>query len=304
MKTFNHEINLKITSKDPNTNILFNRSDKFIDEIVNAINKKHPNHFKFETREKVGIEFFSKKMERNENFSFIKYGDGELLCMIGGMGKNCDDHPYSKTLGKLLEQSFVKLFRFYDDVYLAEWTDNLVDTRNSYIRKNNLKPKFAEYECFLTLEENIKNNKLLNFYKLLKNSKRKKIFIGPKKLVKVKNMLDIDKYIDVPIVNAFSEYDKVKSQLYDYGVNDNNIYILCCSMMSCVICSDLKEMNPKITLLDVGSGFDPIFSQKTRPKQPTTSNCFNYFREVLPKGYVFDKTRAAVNSLNKMCGSF
>ena len=43
---------------------------------------------------------------------------------------------------------------------------------------------------------------------------------------------------------------------------------LCCSMMSCLICSDLKEINNKITLLDIGSGFDPIFEKKTRPKQP------------------------------------
>jgi len=297
-KTFNQEINLKITSKNPNKNVLFNKSDEFINEIINAINKKHPDSFEFETTQKVGIDFFTKRMEKNENFSFVKYGDGEILCMIGAKGKNCDDHPYSKKLGKLLEESFVNLFRFHNDVYLADWTDNLTNTRDSYISINGLNPKFAEYECFLTLEENIKNNKLLNFYKLLKRSKRKKIFIGPKKLAKVQEMLNVDKFIDVPIVDAFSEYDRIKSQLFDYGVNDDNVYILCCSMMSCVICSDLKEMNSKITLLDVGSGFDPIFSQKTRPEQPTSANCFNYFREVLPDGYVFSKTSAAVDSIN------
>ncbi|MDP7399797.1 MAG: hypothetical protein QF541_23225, partial [Lentisphaeria bacterium] len=45
--------------------------------------------------------------------------------------------------------------------------------------------------------------------------------------------------------------------------DDDNIYILCCSMMSCVVCNDLKEKNPNITLLDIGSGFDPIFGVKT-----------------------------------------
>ena len=44
-KTFNHEINLKITSKNPNKNVLFNKSDEFINEIINAINKKHPDSF-------------------------------------------------------------------------------------------------------------------------------------------------------------------------------------------------------------------------------------------------------------------
>ena len=49
--------------------------------------------------------------------------------MIGGIGENCDNHPYTEKLGKLLEISFVKLLRDYNDVYLAEWVDNLVKTR-------------------------------------------------------------------------------------------------------------------------------------------------------------------------------
>ena len=74
------------------------------------------------------------------------------MCMIGGQGRNCDGHPYTEKLGKLLEISFVKLLRDYNDVYLAEWVDNLVKTRESYVNVNKLKPKFADYECFLTLE--------------------------------------------------------------------------------------------------------------------------------------------------------
>ena len=97
--------------------------------------------------------------------------------MIGGTGRNCDDHPYSEKLGKLLEKSFVKLLRNYDDVYLAEWVDNLVKTRESYVNVNSLNPKFADYECFLTLEENMHDDKLLKFYEILKNSKRKKFLL-------------------------------------------------------------------------------------------------------------------------------
>ena len=81
--------------------------------------------------------------------------------------------PTQKNLGRFLEESFVKLLRNYDDVYLAEWIDNLVKTRESYVNVNNLKPKFADYECFLTLEENMNDNKLLKFYELLKDSKEK-----------------------------------------------------------------------------------------------------------------------------------
>ena len=61
----------------------------------------------------------------------------------------------------------------------------------------------------------------------------------------------------------------------------------------------IKDLNKKITLLDIGSGFDPIFSEKTRPKQPSAEKCFMYYKKVLPSDYKFKKTSHAVNSLNK-----
>ena len=137
--------------------ITFGRKDLIVEPITDEL--------LIDSQEKVGIDFFTKKMLNNENFTFVKYGDGEILCMIGGKGKNCDQHPYSEKLKKELEKSFVKLLRFYDDVYLAEWVDNLVKTRESYINVNGLKPKFADYECFLTLKENLNDKKLLKLIK-------------------------------------------------------------------------------------------------------------------------------------------
>ena len=117
-------------------------------------------------------------------------------------------------------------------------------------------------------------------------------------------MLDIDNFVEVPLINAFSSYDRVMNELVQIGVNDNNIYILCCSMMSCLICSDLKEMNKKITLLDVGSGLDPIFGEKTRPKQPSEEECFQYFKDLLPENHNFQKKKNAIRLLNSTSSSF
>ena len=300
----NQQLSITFKPVSPSSDTLFSHSKELFKDIESFLKEKYPNEFYIKSQEKVGIDFFTKKLIYGENFTFVKYGDGEIICMIGGTGTNCDDHPYSEKLGKLLEKSFVKLLRNYDDVYLAEWVDNLVKTRESYVNVNNLKPKFADYECFLTLEENMHDDKLLKFYEILKNSKRKKVFVGPKKLKDVEGMLNIDKFIEVPLIDAFSKYDDVLKELINYGVDDDNIYILCCSMMSCLICSDLKDLNKKITLLDIGSGFDPIFSEKTRPKQPSAEKCFMYYKKVLPSDYKFKKTSHAVNSLNKMLTNF
>ena len=299
----NQELSIKIKPTNSSSNILYEPEFIFRD-VKQYLEKKYPNELLIDSQEKAGIDFFTKKILNNENFTFVKYGDGEILCMIGGVGENCDHHPYSEKLGKELEKSFVKLLKLYDDVYLAEWVDNLVKTRESYINVNGLKPKFADYECFLTLKENLNDKKLLNFYTLIKNKKRKKIFIGPKKLKKVTKMLDIDNFVEVPLINAFSSYDRVMNELVQIGVNDNNIYILCCSMMSCLICSDLKEMNKKITLLDVGSGLDPIFGEKTRPKQPSEEECFQYFKDLLPENHNFQKKKNAIRLLNRTSSSF
>ena len=299
----NQELSIKIKPTNSASNILY-EPDFIFKDVKQYLEKKYPNELLINSQEKVGIDFFTKKMLNNENFTFVKYGDGEILCMIGGKGENCDHHPYSEKLKKELEKSFVKLLRFYDDVYLAEWVDNLVKTRESYINVNGLKPKFADYECFLTLKENLNDKKLLNFYTLLKKTKRKKIFVGPKKLKRVTTMLGIDNFVEVPIINAFSDYDRVMDELVHIEVNDNNIYILCCSMMSCLICSDLKEINKKITLLDVGSGLDPIFGERTRPKQPSEEECFEYFRDLLPKNHNFEKKQKAVTMLNNSAPGF
>ena len=301
-RTRNQEILIKINPKIDTSNLLFDSSDSIYKEIKNFLEKKYPEEFHLNKREKVGIDFFTKKFLLNENFTFVKYGDGELICMIGGKGENCDYHPYSDKLKDELIKSFSNLFKNFDDVYLAEWEDNLIKTREEFISSNGFEPKYADYECFLTLDSNIKDSKLLDFYKLLKNSKRKKIFVGPKKLISVKEMLNIDEFLNVPIINAYSEYDRVVDELKNIKVEKDNIYILCCSMMSCVVCSDLKKLNPQITILDIGSGFDPIFGVKTRPKQPSSVSCFNYFRELIPANYVYEKSKHALNMLNKSLG--
>ena len=169
----NQELSITFKPTSSLSDTLFSNSNELFKDIEELLKKKYPDEFFIKSQEKVGIDFFTKKLIYGENFTFVKYGDGEIICMIGGTGKNCDDHPYSKKLGNLLEQSFVKLLRNYNDVYLAEWVDNLVKTRESYINVSGLKPKFADYECFLTLKENLSDKKLLNFYTLIKNTKRK-----------------------------------------------------------------------------------------------------------------------------------
>ena len=297
-KIYDHEITIKLRPNDDSKNLFFENSNELIKEFEHFIKNKYPNKISFQNTEKTGIDFFTKRILNNEHFTFVKYGDGELLCMLGAKGENCDFHSYSPRLAKLLQISFAKLLDS-KKVFLADWKDNLIDARDSFIKMYNLEPKFADYECFLTVEENIKDNKLLNFYKILKNTNSKKVFVGPEKLKGVKEMFNIEDFITVPSKNAFDDYDSIKSKLIS-TLDDNNIYMFCCSMMSCVLINDLIELNQNVTCLDIGSGLDPIFSYKSRPKQPSQSLVHKYYRPILPDYLIKDKVQKAASIINNL----
>ena len=301
-RTFDHELTLTLKPKNNSNELFFNHSEKILKEIEDHIEEKYKDQILLTKFEKTGIEYFTQKIEDNENFTFVKYGDGELLCMLGAKGENCDFHPYSERLSKLLQISFATLLS-KSQIFLADWKDNLIDARDSYISMYNLKPKFADYDCFLSIEDNMKTDKLLNFYSLIKNSSRKKIFIGPEKLSGVIEMLEMDQHIKVPFVNAFSEYDQIKQQLVQ-TIEDDAIYIYCCSMMSCVLINDLVNLNSNITNLDVGSGFDAIFSDKSRPKQPSKEKAHSYYSSILPENLFRKKIDIAKSILSKRTGSY
>src|SRR5690606_23339881 len=47
----------------------------------------------------------TEKLKSFENFKFARYGDGEIYCMKGKSGANCDNHSYFPDLGTALKQS-------------------------------------------------------------------------------------------------------------------------------------------------------------------------------------------------------
>ena len=299
-RVFNQEIKLTLKPKEIDKNLFMKQANEIERKIKQIIYEKFNTTVNIDSRMKFGIDYFLEKFKEDKNFSFVKYGDGELLCMIGAKGENCDFHPYSTELGELLKSSFGNLLA-YDEVYLADWKDNLIDIRDMFIKSNNLKPKFADYDCFLTIRDNIKDSRLLDFYTQIKKSKRKKIFVGPKHLRKMKEMLNLDEYIVVPSINAFSEYKRIKEKLVS-NIENDTIYIFCCSMMSCVLCNDLISKNRDITLLDIGSGFDPIHIEKTRPKQPSMQETHKYYSSILPEDIIRSKEQIAMNILSKNSG--
>jgi len=185
------------------------------------------------------LDIYTENIKNNVNFTFVKRGDGEIACMNGEVGANCDGHDYSPELGEALKKSFEFL---KDKADIVEWND----------QKN--------YNILLHRTDN-DLVKLSEFYKTIKASTRQKFFIGPERLIGVAELLGAT-FVEVPLVNAF---DYIQGM--DLVPQDGDIFIFSCGMPAKVLIAATLRANQNVTCIDAGSSFDPIFVGKTRTEQ-------------------------------------
>ncbi len=228
------------------------------------------------------LDSWKNKIKSNDNLSFIKFGDGEFLCMDGKVGKNCDHHSYSRELGDKLYDAWF-YFNTLNNVYINSWVGHKPEAginspsarfQEELVKKTKkLRVKFVPQEILL---QNTLSESKFNLFKTVKYSNRKKIFIGPARLFAVKNFLNIDKLIKIPLINSFSEYDEILKNAVS-EIEDNCIFLLSAGMPAKSIIHKLIEKNKNITCLDIGSGFDSLFAGITREGQLDSQTLKKYY---------------------------
>ena len=239
-----------------------------------------------EERRSIDLDLFTENIKKNINFSFTKYGDGEMICIskIGhpdNGGQNCDGHPYSEELGEMLKDSLLSNAR-RARVFLGDWTGWNGDTLSEYRDEllGGIVPNYVLYEILLN-HENEPNESLLKLHEAIKYENRTKIFVGPERLNGVKQMLNCDTHIKVPLHNTFSEYNRILDECLK-RVRPYNIFLFSCGMPSKVIIDELLKKEENLTCLDFGSGFDNILlDEETRQGQVDTTTMKKFYKKLL-----------------------
>ena len=254
------------------------------------------------------IEEFTKNIRETKNFTFVKVGDGEIDAMICREGVNCDNHAYSKDLSVKLKEAFNELC--HKKVFIADWFKsnppitprdlfNLQYYRR-YIKDNKLNPNFVSpFELLLPGWGNFKNLNLFRFFKEIKLSNRNKIYVGPKVLEDVNQFLNIDKFVEIPKINAFDDRQKILSEIKTV-LKDNSIVILTVGLMSPFVSNEILNANSNVTVLDVGSGFDPLFIGQTRSGgQASPEESRAYYAELLQLENISNPQH--IKTMNNIC---
>lgn len=183
------------------------------------------------------------KIENGQHFSFSRYGDGELSCMFGKKGHNCDGHEYFEDLGLRLNEAFldprgvIGMQRLGYEMYKDQLGPNIwadADVFHKASMRGELKELFD-----LLIWLNV-------------------IIVGPHHLRK----LEIYKhFIEVPLRNAWKDYDNIREQV-KRNIDPGDIVLYCCGMMSEVLIWDMYSDD--ITQIDIGSALDPYVGVRSR----------------------------------------
>lgn len=184
-------------------------------------------------------------------FKFARYGDGEIYCMKGRQGSNCDNHTYFPDLGSALRQTISSEPDYMVGIQPLSVSHLKEDVENYFGHFKTL------YNADVLHNASIEGN-LKPFVSAL--SGRYIILVGPAHLA---GFFHTCVHIVTPSVDCWLEFKNIREQI-DFHVDgvNNTVVLLAASMMSEVIISYFADYTH--TFIDIGSVFDVYCGVKSR----------------------------------------
>lgn len=184
-------------------------------------------------------------------FKFARYGDGEIYCMKGRQGGNCDNHSYFPDLGSALRQTVSSEPEYMVGIQPMS-VSNMPDQVQNY---------FGHFKTLYNadvLHNASISGRLEEFTRALDG--RYVVLVGPPHLA---DLFTNCVHIVTPSINCWLQFENVRQQLEFHveGIN-NAVVLLAASMMSEVLISEFEDYHH--TFIDAGSVFDPYCGVKSR----------------------------------------
>lgn len=191
----------------------------------------------------------------NTNFSFSRFGDGELNAIFEKKGANCDGHEYFADMGVRLKNILNSEQKYYlglQSLGYGIWKQKV----DEIIKANKL--VFSDADILHTAS--IKGQ-LKPFIEALNN--RNVIFVAPEYLIDG-NVINCYSAVIIPEKNCWNYYENIKNTIINV-TNENDVIVYSASMMANVLIDDMyKEFGETITQIDCGSVFDPYVGVSKR----------------------------------------
>ena len=179
--------------------------------------------------------------------------------MDGKQGQTCDGQPYSPELQQKLREAFDIL---KNRVYVLE-NPNQPSVNQLYHRKGN------------------DNRAVAEFWKAVRDSKRRKVFVGPN--MGAKSLRGAAEFLGALQIScadkdAFDDFAEILEQLKPLA-EKGTIFIFSAGPASKCWIAELVANHPDVTCIDAGSTFDPMFVGQTRTEQLSMEECWALYDE-------------------------
>lgn len=220
-------------------------------------------------------------------FTFVKLGDGELLCMRGTDGQNCDGHRYFSQLGADLRDAFAYLGN-RPDVCIALFSDVVPSRglRGSFdadvermCNELAIAPTVADNYCMLLHKTYNMKRPLRDFWCAVAGYTGRKVLVAPERLAGVANMLGCARHITVPVRDAYLDIETVQNHCMREVDDGAAMFVFCAGMPAKRLIHKLHERTGGgAYLIDAGSSFDSLFVGDTRVDQATREDAIELYR--------------------------
>jgi hypothetical protein len=208
---------------------------------------------------------FLRMLKAKEAFSFSRYWDGELACVVGRDGMNCDGCHYTPELKEALRKTLSNNLPYYHALYFPEHHNGTVNLRaqfEQYLKSTDCRINW--YDAMIW-QRAVEEGTFHDVTTVL--SGRNVVFAGGPHLASVQTSSPHWwKFYELPAVDAHLKHELILSELLNLIRSiENPVLVLCAGMESNCLIDDLfPSVGKQCTMLDMGSVWDYKLNLKTR----------------------------------------
>jgi hypothetical protein len=219
------------------------------------------------------LEYFVNKLSKREPFAVSRFNDGEMGVILGthSVVSRGDQRASSRLKIKLLE---AMTYRHHD--YFVGMPDKKF--KEAY---KNAEMIVGDYEN-ITSSVVFHDDNWINALRGITGNADKfdsVAWVGSSKHKIEKLPFNVDKHIVTLHRDSFKEYNKIRNEKIPAG----SLVLISCGPLGRILAKEWFELDDSLTILEIGSVFDPITQNVWRPYQKKqrggTDRLFEYWRQ-------------------------
>lgn len=192
-------------------------------------------------------------LRAGRTFSLARYGDGELACMAGEAGANCDGDPYSEALGNDLRYSLSRADR--DFLYGMQRV-----LPQDVVRFRDVRDPGRPWVDSEVFGRALLAGELYPFVKQLRGMQT--VFVGSIPEPEVKSLLGCRRVIETPPRGAYQVKNQVVSHIAHEGFQ--GAYLFSCGLSAKCMVAELHGRVANSWFLDLGHLWDVFVGRVSR----------------------------------------